>query len=493
MMTQDLLGLLALGVITWSITSTAWSWYRLRHIPGPRLASFSNLWIGLNSFRGNNYNAYLGLKKYGSLVRNGPNYLVTDDPDVLRTMAGARSKYKRDAWYQAAKFGPGMDSMASIIDTEAHDAIKAKVTSGYSGHENPDLEVAIDSQVCRLIDLIRRKFISTGDDFRPVDFAPLSRYFTLDVITRLGYGAPFGHLDEGTDVYGWVAQINLLSIATTVAMDVPWIRQVLFSEWAMRLIGPKATDKFGVGKVMGVTQQLVDERLGDGEPRKDMIGGFIRHGLTRRQLQAEVMLQLFAGSDTTSSTIRGTLLYIMTTPRVYSRLKAEIEKAVEAKVSYPIAHAQAQTLPYLQAVIWEGYRMKCPVNSGHYKVTPPEGGTINGLFVPGGTAIGHNTVALTRKESIFGADVDVFRPERFLECTKEKKLEMDRALDITFGGGRWMCAGKTIAAMELNKIFFELLRAFDFQLVNPTAPWKEEAYLVTSHKDMWVTISEAAV
>ncbi len=169
------------------------------------------------------------------------------------------------------------------------------------------------------------------------------------------------------------------------------------------------------------------------------------------------MLQLIAGSDTTAVSIRGTMLYILATPRVYSRLKAEIEQAVKRnEVSSPITNAQALGLPYLQAVIWEGYRIKCPGIAGNYKIVPPEGDTISGFYVPGGTAVGHNMVALTRKEAIFGHDVDVFRPERFLECSEESKLEMDRALDMTFGGGRWMCAGKAIAVMELNKGFFEV-------------------------------------
>lgn len=186
-------------------------------------------------------------------------------------------------------------------------------------------------------------------------------------------------------------------------------------------------------------------------------GSFIRHGITPKELEGEAMLPIFAGSDTAASAIRGILLYILTTPRVYHRLKTEIHEAVtENRVSRPISLAEALKLPYLQAVVWEGYRMKCPVNYGLYLAVPPEGDTINGHFVPGGTAVGHNTLALMRNERIFGADADLYRPERHLECSKETKYSMDQALDISFGGGRWMCAGKTIAAMEMNKAVFEV-------------------------------------
>lgn len=35
-------------------------------------------------------------------------------------------------------------------------------------------------------------------------------------------------------------------------------------------------------------------------------------------------------------------------------------------------------------------------------------------------------------------------------------MEMERAIDIAFGHGRWMCAGKRIAFMELSKVLFEV-------------------------------------
>jgi len=93
---------------------------------------------------------------------------------------------------------------------------------------------------------------------------------------------------------------------------------------------------------------------------------------------------------------------------------------------------------------------------GHYKLVPRGGDTISGYFLPEGTGVGHNIAAIMRKEAIWGDDVDTFRPERFLECGKEKRDEMDRAVDAAFGGGRWMCAGRPIAFMELNKLTFEV-------------------------------------
>ena len=106
--------------------------------------------------------------------------------------------------------------------------------------------------------------------------------------------------------------------------------------------------------------------------------------------------------------------------------------------------------------------MRFPVNYGNYESVPPGGDTIMGVFLPGKTAIGHNSLALTRNANIFGKDVHLFRPERFIQgeeeggCDAETAKARVRAIDVLFGGGRWTCSGKQIAMFELNKTIFEV-------------------------------------
>ena len=96
-----------------------------------------------------------------------------------------------------------------------------------------------------------------------------------------------------------------------------------------------------------------------------------------------------AGSDTTATAVRATLLFLITTPRVLWRLRAEIDEAVNSgSISNPIKDQEARALPYLQACIKEGLRMFPPVTGLVSKMVPPEGDTINGVFLPGGTDIG---------------------------------------------------------------------------------------------------------
>lgn len=239
--------------VLWYVSSAIATWYRLRHVPGPFLARFSYIWTTYCIVTGRIWSAYVDLNKYGPVVRVGPNYVVTSDPDVLRSIAAARSRYVRDDWYRGARFHPDYEHMGMIIDNDEHDQVKAKTAGAYSGRENgAGFESAIDEQVGRLKDLIKRKYLSVdGEPLNKADLSLLMRYFTLDVITRLGYGKPFGYLDEGTDVYGWIKESDQNSMMLSLVWGQPMLRRLVYSKYGLAMFGPKDTAKEGIGKVMG--------------------------------------------------------------------------------------------------------------------------------------------------------------------------------------------------------------------------------------------------
>lgn len=66
----------------------------------------------------------------GSLVRIGPNLLVTSDYEVIRRMCGARSRYVRNEWFVASRFDPPNDHVGSTIDEKRHSELRAKLSIG---------------------------------------------------------------------------------------------------------------------------------------------------------------------------------------------------------------------------------------------------------------------------------------------------------------------------------------------------------------------------
>ena len=87
---------------------------------------------------------------------------------------------------------------------------------------------------------------------------------------------------------------------------------------------------------------------------------------------------------------------------------------------------------------------------------PAGGDILDGRFVPAGTWIGHSVFSMMRNKAVFGEDVDVFRPERWLDASPQGRARMHHTAALGFGSGRWSCAGKTVALIQLNKIFVEV-------------------------------------
>lgn len=213
-----------------------------------------------------------------------------------------------------------------------------------------------------------------------------------------------------------------------------------------------------------VAKRLTKERFQSKAPeQKDMMGSFIRHGLTEEEVAGETLLQVIAGSDTSAGTIRVVLLNIMASFPIYRKLQTEIDNAIKAgKISSPIKDSEAKQLPYLQAVIKEGLRIAPPATGIFNKQVPKGGDVLNGIFVPEGTQIGVSFFGLHRSKKIYGEDADLFRPERWLEAEEETLATMLSTSDLIFHYGKYQCLGKPVALMELNKTYVEVR---DFSLL----------------------------
>ncbi|KAF2807476.1 uncharacterized protein BDZ99DRAFT_350275, partial [Mytilinidion resinicola] len=83
------------------------------------------------------------------------------------------------------------------------------------------------------------------------------------------------------------------------------------------------------------------------------------------------------------------------------------------------------------------------------------GDVLGGYNIPGGTFIGINSKA-AQLGDVFGADVEAFRPERWLVDDVERVTLMRRDLELVFNYGSTKCLGMTVACMEMNKVVFEV-------------------------------------
>lgn len=107
---------------------------------------------------------------------------------------------------------------------------------------------------------------------------------------------------------------------------------------------------------------------------------------------------------------------VLNNASVYANLTEEINKAQKAgQLSDIVTYAEAQKLEYFQACLKEAMRIRPAVGLGIYRNVPQEGVEIDGKFYPGGTQVAVNGWVLHRDKTVFGDDVEVYRPERWFE------------------------------------------------------------------------------
>jgi cytochrome P450 len=220
-------------------------------------------------------------------------------------------------------------------------------------------------------------------------------------------------------------------------------------------------------KLNGIATKMVSDRVARKHEvdKADMLDSFLAHGVAPREAIFELIITILGGSDTTSIGIRSTLLFIITNPRVYYKLQAEIDKFKDMNSNEIISNTAARSLPYLQAVIKEGLRILPPGTGQMPKVVPQEGENVHGIFIPGGTNIGINPWYILRDPVNFGADAEIFRPERWLEVEDQKRKGMEYAWELVWGYGKFKCLGHNIAMMEMGKVIFEVSNSWFVDLI----------------------------
>ena len=300
-----------------------------------------------------------------------------------------------------------------------------------------------------------------------MDLARKIQYFTLDVISTIGFGQAFGDLKADADLNDYIksGEQGLVIVTLSGALGLtPYL------QWPpiARLLGPSESDKNGFGRMMRTARGLIESRLlKPTESRSDMLASFMRHGLSKDELFSEAILQILAGSDTTATAIRSTMLYLITNPRVYSKLQTEIDDSVASgkapTATEIVPDICLRDLPYLQAVVREGLRIHPPVTDVVPKKVPHGGDTITidgkSSFLPGGTNISYNAWGVHHNKYMFGEDADEFRPERWLlddENDEDRLAAMKRTTEMIFGYGKYQCLGKPIAWLEITKVLFEV-------------------------------------
>lgn len=334
----------------------------------------------------------------------------------------------------------GKIHLANLFSTkndEFHAKQKRSVATAYSMTSMLAFEPYVDN--CSEL-FFRRLDELYVNPQQPCDLGKWLQLYAMDVIAEVTFGKRFGCLEEGGDVGGLIATIDQFLVYASVIGQVPYLHKFLFGNPLLPYVFPKLDS---INHVVKFTLERITEREHDTERHKDFLGrlydakaeGKMQAVDTIRHSSANV----FAGSDTTAIALRSAIDGLLRHPDCYRKLQAEIDqRRAEGNLSLPVRYAEAQQMPYLQAVLKEGMRYHPSVSFLLERHVPKGGAVICNTRIPEHTIVGVNAWVVHRDKHVFGEDADVFRPERWLEADEAQLKAMERAFFVVCAFSRLM-------------------------------------------------------
>ncbi|KAI4882000.1 hypothetical protein NFI96_023569 [Prochilodus magdalenae] len=186
----------------------------------------------------------------------------------------------------------------------------------------------------------------------------------------------------------------------------------------------------------------------------------IKKGLSDHEILSQSLSFLFAGYETTSSTLSFFFHIMATNPKAMKKLQEEIDETFpnEAAVQYE----ELMGMDYLDAAQNESMRLY-PVAARLERVCKKTV-EINGVTIPKGTVVMVPTFSLHRDPE-YWPDPETFKPERF---TKENKEGIDPYMFMPFGSGPRNCIGMRFALVSMKLAIVHILRRFDVSVCDET-------------------------
>ncbi|KAI9148745.1 Pisatin demethylase [Paramyrothecium foliicola] len=454
----------------------------LRSIPGPFLARFTDAWYSHKVHQGEFEKVNVALhKKYGPIVRYGPNRYSIDDVDATNIIYGHGKKYSKSEWYSAWESNPENWNLFSDRSNMRH----AHNRKFYSSTFSMSSMIQYEPFLNECADLFSQRLRECSQAGTAMDLGHWFQCYAFDAIAYVTYGRRLGFLDKGEDIGNIIESIDQGLVYSSLTGIFPSIHRYVLPALtgifpSLRAAGILEVIKFTQDQIVETKNSHKTMNMAQGDNKSSPAGNsflsqFIAKnaedpgGFTEYHVLNGCAMNMGAGSDTTAISLSSIMYYLLKEPQCMRKLQDEIDDFYQrGDLSKNPSLKQAQQLPYLQAVIKEALRIHPATGLPLERIVPQGGSTIAGRFFPEGSIVGINTWVQHHNKAIYGEDADIFRPERWLIGDEDQLSLMNRNW-MPFGLGSRTCIGKNVSILEMTKLIPRIFHEYRFQLAGPAA------------------------
>ncbi|XP_022103302.1 leukotriene-B4 omega-hydroxylase 3-like [Acanthaster planci] len=274
-------------------------------------------------------------------------------------------------------------------------------------------------------------------------------------------------------------EMDVLSASETlmgVIQERMFGSRFLLHPWIFRLSSYYAKYKSACQYLQRFARQLIEERTKEisdkanaGNPvtkPRDFLDTLIMardedgSRLTVKEMIDEVNTFLFAGYETTATSMTWLLYFLSKYPEHQTRIREEVNEVLAGRDSERITFEDLSRLDYMTITIKESMRMMTAGPLISRTLTAPY--TVDSVTIPEGTVVGIGFHQLHHNPTVWGDDHMEFKPSRFLP---ENFAQMDPFSFAPFSAGTRNCIGQQFAINEMKIFTARILRRFRLSLV----------------------------
>ncbi|KAI1130913.1 cytochrome P450 [Nemania abortiva] len=442
----------------------------LRAYPGPVLARFSDLYAGFYALGMTQHLVtYRDLRKYGPVIRHGPNRLVFSSLKAFQDIYNNERVTKSHVY--KLTIASGKPSIFNSIDRQKHRERRKLVGKSITDKAMRAFEPTMLEQIDIFIEQIRLALSSKSGSKGPqhVNMTDLTGRLGADIVGHLAFGYAMNTQTDLTNRFVLRA-LAVGSYLNNVYMQLPMLKKLGLDNLLILLSSFGSRTKY-----KNLLQKMIKERRSQESHAKNDLYSFIvdhldhdgsKNGIKTSEMWSEALFFFPAGGDTTKTALSALFFYLAHHRDVYDKLAAEIRQTFEDEASIRGGPLLA-SCRYLRACIDEALRMSPPVSGTLwrelYSSELDKGPFIvDGHVIPPGTQVGVSFYALHHDEKYFD-DPFTFRPDRWLTEDRDALNRMNSAFN-PFSIGARGCAGKAMAYLETSLVLAKTIWRFDFKL-----------------------------
>ncbi|KAI0743376.1 cytochrome P450 [Daedaleopsis nitida] len=453
------------------------------------------------------------MRKYGATWRIsgcfGTDILMTADPKASCASYAMQHIYQKTAYGYLKRAsqnhfayiiaGPGIVSATAAEDHNRH----RKIMNPAFGPAHLRSFLPLFQRIGAKVTEKWKSDLAASDDTEVMMNRWLSRA-TLDIVGQAAFDYDYGAVEdgEGSALYKAYDKIFIGSYSKQVDYKPPKSVILFQATWdyipesILKLFSHIPTAPFTTlrdinGQFMQYGRQILQEKRAEIEADKESSGKDIMSLLIKANTSAdpktrmsdeEMKAQMFtltlAGHETTAATLTFLFYELTRHPEYQTRMRQEISDVrarVRARGDNDFSMEDLDSMTLCMNAIKETLRFhsvipNLPRVASQDEVLPlaqpivsTTGETISEIPISAGQVIMTSFAAYHRLTDVWGADADIWNPERFTrpEVGKQTNVGMFSNL-MTFSAGVRGCLGWRFSVIEMQALLAELVENFNF-------------------------------